>query len=166
MNAGDRLKESNNINSSLHVLGRCLTAIRFVSFRYLNESSIFNVLFSNFLLFVFFRDNQRKNEKKPIPFRDSKLTRFFQRALTGHERITMIVNANMSPVLYDETVNVLKFSAIAKQIIFEAPIKKAKAPVKKSHFSIMFYKPNPHGTMCWDLPPEGLFSSFFIVFQN
>lgn len=68
----------------------------------------------------------------------------------------MIVNANMSPVLYDETVNVLKFSAIAKQIIFQAPIKKPKA-VKKSRFSIMVSRPNPHGTICWDEAPEGLF---------
>ncbi|KAJ1532393.1 hypothetical protein ONE63_000993 [Megalurothrips usitatus] len=127
LNAGDRLKESNNINTSLHVLGRCLATIR---------------------------ENQKKKERKPVPFRDSKLTRIFQRALTGHERITMIVNANTSSVLFDETVNVLKFSAIAKQIVLETPIKKSKPPTKKSRFSIMVSRPNPHGTICWDAPPE------------
>lgn len=30
LNVGDRLKESNNINTSLHVLGRCMSIIRFV----------------------------------------------------------------------------------------------------------------------------------------
>lgn len=67
----------------------------------------------------------------------------------------MVVNANMSPVLYDETVNVLKFSAIAKLIVLEAPIKKSKPPIKKSRFSIMVSRPNPHGTICWDAPPQG-----------
>lgn len=89
-----------------------------------------------------------------MPYRDSKLTRIFQRALTGHERITMIVNANTSPMLFDETVNVLNFSAIAKQIVLETPIKRAKRPEKKSRFSIMVSQPNPHGTICWDAPPQ------------
>ncbi|MDD9322384.1 hypothetical protein M0O54_20170, partial [Acinetobacter lactucae] len=67
---------------------------------------------SNFFVFFFyFRENQKKNERKPVPFRDSKLTRIFQHALTGHERIIMVVAANTSPVLFDETLNVLKFSA-------------------------------------------------------
>lgn len=125
LNAGDRLKESNNINSSLHVLGRCLTTIK---------------------------ENQRKKERKPVPYRDSKLTRIFQRALTGHERITMVVNVNTAPILFDETVNVLKFSAIAKQIVLETPIKKSKPVAKKSRFSLMVTRPNHHGTICWDAP--------------
>lgn len=51
-----------------------------------------------------------------VPFRDSKLTRLFQRALTGKESLAMIVNVNPSPVLREETLNVLTFSAIAKQV--------------------------------------------------
>ncbi|KAK3922876.1 Kinesin-like protein KIF20A [Frankliniella fusca] len=127
LNAGERLKESNNINSSLHVLGRCLATIR---------------------------DNQKKKEKKPVPYRDSKLTRIFQRALTGHEKITMLVNVNPTPILFDETVNVLKFSAIAKHIVLETPIKKSKPAAKKSRFSIMVTRPNHHGTICWDAPVD------------
>ena len=52
-----------------------------------------------------------------VPFRDSKLTRLFQRALTGRESLAMIVNVNPSPFLREETLNVLTFSAVAKQVI-------------------------------------------------
>jgi hypothetical protein len=52
-----------------------------------------------------------------VPFRESKLTRLFQRALTGKESLAMIVNVNPSPVLREETLNVLTFSAVAKQVI-------------------------------------------------
>jgi kinesin family protein 20 len=55
--------------------------------------------------------------KKLIPFRDSKLTRLFQRALNGKEALAMIVNVNPTPVLHEETFSVLMFSAIAKQVI-------------------------------------------------
>lgn len=58
MNVGDRLKESNNINNSLLVLGRCIQAVR---------------------------DLQTKNDNKMVPFRESKLTQIFQRALSGLE---------------------------------------------------------------------------------
>lgn len=61
--------------------------------------------------------------KKLIPFRDSKLTRLFQRALNGKESLAMIVNVNPTPVLHDETFSVLMFSAIAKQVnIFVIPL--------------------------------------------
>jgi kinesin family protein 20 len=54
--------------------------------------------------------------KKLIPFRDSKLTRLFQRALNGKECLAMIVNVNPTSLLHEETFNVLMFSAIAKQV--------------------------------------------------
>ena len=57
-----------------------------------------------------------QRNKKLIPFRDSKLTRLFQRALTGKETVIMIVNVNVSHILRDETFNVLNFSAVAKQV--------------------------------------------------
>lgn len=66
----------------------------------------------------------------------------------------MVVAANTSPVLFDETLNVLKFSAIAKQIVLETPIKKVK-PKKKSRFSILASQ--PHASICWDAPPQGWF---------
>lgn len=53
------------------------------------------------------------------PFRESKLTRLFQRALSGKEHLALIVNVNPLPNLYVETQNVLNFAAIAKRIVIE-----------------------------------------------
>ncbi|KFV39151.1 Kinesin-like KIF20A, partial [Tyto alba] len=88
---GDRLKEAGNINNSLHILGKCIAALK-----------------------------QNQNQKmKPsyIPFRESKLTRLFQPFFCGKGKACMIVNINQHASTYDETVHVMKFSAIAKQVI-------------------------------------------------
>ncbi|KAG7199997.1 hypothetical protein KM043_014421 [Ampulex compressa] len=108
LNIGDRLKEAQNINTSLLVLGRCLKSIHEGQFS--------------------------KQRTDPVgPFRESKLTRLFQRALSGKEHIALIVNVNPIPNLYIETQNVLNFSAIAKKIVIE---QKKKSQCKaKSRFS-------------------------------
>ncbi|XP_076760736.1 uncharacterized protein LOC143429158 [Xylocopa sonorina] len=107
LNIGDRLKEAQNINTSLLVLGRCLKTI--------HEGQL------------------TKHKMEHIgPFRESKLTRLFQKALSGKEHIALIVNINPIPNLYIETQNVLNFSAIAKKIVIE----KEKVQKKnKSRFS-------------------------------
>ncbi|XP_071410607.1 kinesin-like protein KIF20A isoform X6 [Pithys albifrons albifrons] len=86
---GDRLKEAGNINNSLHILGKCIAALK-----------------------------QNQNPKmKPsyIPFRESKLTRLFQPFFCGKGKACMIVNINQHASTYDETLHVMKFSAIARQ---------------------------------------------------
>ncbi|XP_010219661.1 PREDICTED: kinesin-like protein KIF20A [Tinamus guttatus] len=88
---GDRLKEAGNINNSLHILGKCIAALK-----------------------------QNQNPKmKPsyIPFRESKLTRLFQPFFCGKGKACMIVNINQRASTYDETLHVMKFSAVAKQVI-------------------------------------------------
>ncbi|XP_030339307.1 kinesin-like protein KIF20A [Strigops habroptila] len=88
---GDRLKEAGNINNSLHILGKCIAALK-----------------------------QNQNPKmKPsyIPFRESKLTRLFQPFFCGKGKACMIVNVNQHASTYDETLHVMKFAAIAKQVI-------------------------------------------------
>ncbi|NXD68740.1 KI20A protein, partial [Eolophus roseicapillus] len=88
---GDRLKEAGNINNSLHILGKCIAALK-----------------------------QNQNPKmKPsyIPFRESKLTRLFQPFFCGKGKTCMIVNINQHASTYDETLHVMKFAAIAKQVI-------------------------------------------------
>ncbi|XP_044252288.1 kinesin-like protein subito isoform X2 [Tribolium madens] len=89
LNVGDRLKESNNINTSLLVLGRCISAVR---------------------------NSQKANDNKLVPFRESKLTQLFQNALSGFEDIAMIVTINPSREMFDESQHVLKFSALASDI--------------------------------------------------
>ena len=108
LNAGDRLKEAQNINTSLLVLGRCLKSIY---------------------------ETQALKPKQNLvgPFRESKLTRLFQKALSGNENIALIVNVNPVPNLYVETQNVLNFSAIAKKIVIEP--KKSLRRKSSSRFS-------------------------------
>ncbi|XP_015600828.1 kinesin-like protein KIF20A isoform X1 [Cephus cinctus] len=106
LNVGDRLKEAQNINTSLLVLGRCLKSIY---------------------------EGQTLKQKQDIigPFRESKLTRLFQKTLSGKEHLILIVNINPSPDLYIETQNVLNFSAIAKKIIIEPKEVKRKAATSR-----------------------------------
>ncbi|XP_061454987.1 kinesin-like protein KIF20A isoform X1 [Rhineura floridana] len=92
---GDRLKEAGNINNSLLILGKCIAALK-----------------------------QKQNPKffsrlRPayIPFRESKLTRLFQPFFCGKGKACMIVNINQCASTYDETLHVMKFSAVAKQVI-------------------------------------------------
>ncbi|KAM3929174.1 kinesin-like protein KIF20A [Leptodactylus fuscus] len=87
---GDRLKEAGNINNSLLILGKCIAALK-----------------------------QSQNPKKAgyVPFRESKLTRLFQPFFCGKGRACMMVNINQCASTYDETLHVMKFSAVAKQVV-------------------------------------------------
>lgn len=51
-----------------------------------------------------------------VPFRESKLTHYFQSFFNGKGKICMIVNISQCFFAYDETLNVLKFSAIAQKV--------------------------------------------------
>lgn len=53
-----------------------------------------------------------------VPYRESKLTQIFQTALTGCNRtgISMAVNVDTSPSLFEETKQVLYMSAIVRSI--------------------------------------------------
>ncbi|RMB96612.1 hypothetical protein DUI87_26677 [Hirundo rustica rustica] len=93
--SGDRMKEANNINTSLHTLGRCIAALR--------------------------QNQQARTKQAVVPFRDSKLTRVFQGFFTGRGRSCMIVNINQCASTYDETLYVAKFSAIASQLVQAPP---------------------------------------------
>ncbi|XP_029004414.1 kinesin-like protein KIF20A [Betta splendens] len=94
---GERLKEAGNINNSLLILGKCITALR---------------------------NNQTDGMKSSyIPFRESKLTKLFQTFFCGKGRASMIVNINQCASTYDETLHVMKFSAVAKQVVQVIPEK-------------------------------------------
>ncbi|XP_072744875.1 uncharacterized protein [Anoplolepis gracilipes] len=120
LNIGDRLKEAQNINTSLLVLGRCLKSIH---------------------------EGQATKTDTIGPFRESKLTRLFQRALSGKEHLTLIVNVNPLPNLYVETQNVLNFAAIAKKIVIEK--KKQIQKKLKSRFSQIITQ-NIQKVIDWD----------------
>ncbi|NXO34295.1 KI20B protein, partial [Locustella ochotensis] len=89
-NEGDRLKESGNINTSLLTLGKCINALK---------------------------NCQQSKLQQHIPFRESKLTHFLQGFFTGKGKVYMIVNISKCASAYEETLNVLKFSAIAQKVL-------------------------------------------------
>ncbi|ORX77542.1 kinesin-domain-containing protein, partial [Basidiobolus meristosporus CBS 931.73] len=88
-NTGERLKEANNINKSLMVLGQCLVSLR---------------------------HNQTREHKEVVPFRQSKLTEMFQSSFTGEAKAVMLVNVNPYETSFAETSHVLKFAAVAMDI--------------------------------------------------
>lgn len=51
-----------------------------------------------------------------VPFRESKLTHYLQSFFCGRGKACMIVNINQCASMYDETLNVLKFSAVAQKV--------------------------------------------------
>ena len=111
-NIGSRLNEAKGINTSLMTLGRCLDVAN--------------------------NNKKLKTKAQVIPVRDSKLTMLLQTALLGKEKLTMIVNVTPMDTFYEENMNVLRFSAIAKNITFKQPPK----PVNKSRYSFVVEKAN------------------------
>ncbi|XP_068184447.1 kinesin-like protein KIF20B isoform X2 [Antennarius striatus] len=89
-NKGERLKEAGNINTSLLILGKCINALR---------------------------HNQQAKLLQHVPFRESKLTHYLQGFFCGRGKVCMIVNINQCSSAYDETLNVLKFSAVAQKVV-------------------------------------------------
>lgn len=60
------------------------------------------------------------SQNQVAPFRESKLTRLFQRALSGQEDLTLIVNIVFTPNLHIETQNTLNFCVIARKLLTES----------------------------------------------
>ncbi|XP_006147687.1 kinesin-like protein KIF20B isoform X2 [Tupaia chinensis] len=108
-NEGERLRETGNINTSLLTLGKCI-----------------NVL----------KNSEKSKFQQHVPFRESKLTHYFQSFFNGKGKICMIVNISQCCFAYDETLNVLKFSAIAQKVYVPDTLnssqEKTFGPVKSS----------------------------------
>ncbi|XP_061821667.2 kinesin-like protein KIF20A isoform X1 [Nerophis lumbriciformis] len=114
---GERLKEAGNINNSLHILGKCIMALR--------NNQIERLVVSLIIMFYFISTLLPPSRMRSsyIPFRESKLTKLFQAVFCGKGRASMIVNINKCASTYDETLHVMKFSAVAKQVVQVIPDK-------------------------------------------
>ncbi|XP_045532784.1 kinesin-like protein KIF20B [Pieris brassicae] len=90
-NTGARMQESRAINTSLHVLERCLHSLR-------RKQAVAN--------------------RAVVPYRESKLTRLLGAGLSGTrgESVTMVVTLNPSPEYAHETRHVLQLAAVAKDL--------------------------------------------------
>ena len=90
--SGSSLKETANINTSMMQLGLCLKQLR----------------------------EKKDTAKSFVNFRNSKLTHLFQNVLQGSGRAVMIVNIAPSLHVLDETLNTLKFAALAQKVTTNA----------------------------------------------
>eukprot|EP00118_Oscarella_pearsei_P004165 m.17326 g.17326 ORF g.17326 m.17326 type:complete len:1028 (+) comp27442_c0_seq2:41-3124(+) len=85
-----RVQEASNINKSLMTLRKCLMALRW---------------------------NQRHPDKpKVVSYRDSKLTEVLKNYFANPSLVSMMVNVSQDEGVFDETLQVLKFSALAQEV--------------------------------------------------
>ncbi|KAF0990172.1 hypothetical protein HZS_5114 [Henneguya salminicola] len=94
LSEGVRLTEASNINKSLLFLNRCIQEMRD------------------------YRLNSNKNSV--VPYRESKLTQLLQPFFVGRARMILLVNISPSIRVFDDTISVLKFSAITKEVVLFA----------------------------------------------
>ena len=88
---GQQAKEANDINKSLHVLRRVITA--------LTE-----------------KEKNPSKENAFIPYRESKLTSLLKQSLGGNSYTLMIACLSPSDRYYDENISTLQYAARASQI--------------------------------------------------
>ncbi|XP_015114345.1 kinesin-like protein KIF20B [Diachasma alloeum] len=89
--SGESLKEARNIKAGLLALGKCLQSVHD-------------------------RQSSKLNSEAVGAFRESKLTRLFQRCLSGKEQLTIIAHLNPSPDFYVENQSILHLCSIARRI--------------------------------------------------
>eukprot|EP01022_Parablepharisma_sp_SALTPOND_P021735 TRINITY_DN434_c0_g1_i1.p4 TRINITY_DN434_c0_g1~~TRINITY_DN434_c0_g1_i1.p4 ORF type:complete len:280 (-),score=34.86 TRINITY_DN434_c0_g1_i1:304-1143(-) len=66
-----------------------------------------------------------KKNSNWIPYRDSKLTRYMQKALEGTSKISILATISQSVQCYDESINTINFATRAKRIVQVVPRNKA-----------------------------------------
>lgn len=94
----EHIAEMNNINLSLHTLGRCISSLA-----------------------------QRSLGKDThIPYRDSKLTRLLQDSLGGNAKTFLIATISPSRNNADESISTLKFADRAKQVMVQAIVNETR----------------------------------------
>lgn len=86
---GKNLKEACQINQSLSTLGKCFDAMK---------------------------HNTQSSDKKPVPFRESKLTKIFSEYFQGRQNVIMITNINPRREDFEESVRALEYSCVAKAV--------------------------------------------------
>ncbi|XP_065301672.2 kinesin-like protein KIF20A isoform X2 [Dermacentor albipictus] len=86
---GSWLREAGCINNSLSVLSRCLEGLR----------------------------SKDAFKKAPVPFRESKLTQAMQAYFTTGAQVSLVVNICPSMSVFEESLNALKFSAVAIEVV-------------------------------------------------
>ncbi|WFD20111.1 succinate--hydroxymethylglutarate CoA-transferase [Malassezia caprae] len=124
VSAGPRLKEAGSINKSLMCLGQCLETMRKNQLR----AGIVSPCDARMALSSSRSDDTRKRRQSIVPFRHSKLTELFQSFFMGDGKVVMIVNVNPYGTGYEESANVMRFSAMAKEVGIQVSAAPGPAP--------------------------------------
>lgn len=82
------------------------------------------------------RENIFNGTKKIVPYRDSKLTLLFKNYFEGNGKLKMLLCINPRSIEFDETINVLKFSDLVKDILVPVATNELQRHIKKSDVSI------------------------------
>ncbi|XP_069704770.1 kinesin-like protein KIF23 [Periplaneta americana] len=98
-NCGQRLMESGNINNSLMTLKSCLEILR---------------------------ENQLQGTRKLVPYRDSKLTYLLKNYFEGKSQIHALICVNPTADDFDETIHVMKFADVTKEVQVTQQVDSAK----------------------------------------
>ena len=93
--SGSQMAVTSKINTSLMVFRNCIEVLKS------NQHST---------------SSSKNSIQNVVPFRESKLTILLKEYLTGQGKTSMIVCASPCGSVYDETINSLKFSSIAKEV--------------------------------------------------
>lgn len=109
VSTGPRLKEAGNINKSLMCLGQCLETMRKNQIRA-------GICVPGGRAEAHDAPTKPSRRQSIIPFRHSKLTELFQSFFTGDGRVVMIVNINPYGTGFEESTNVMRFSAMARDV--------------------------------------------------
>lgn len=119
--AGSRLKETANINKSLHMLGRVISALANLSSEELDSREGSSRLDENSSPNTG-KKNRRKKAQKIIPYRDSTLTWLLKPSLGGNSKTTMFVTVSPACFNYDETLTTLRYANDCARIVNNAVV--------------------------------------------
>ncbi|CCF59650.1 hypothetical protein KAFR_0H02410 [Kazachstania africana CBS 2517] len=120
----ERRKEGAFINKSLLALGTVISKLSAESLS--NSKHVSNPMGPPA------SPSLNSNGNNHIPYRDSKLTRLLQPALSGNSAVTTICTIDPRMETYAETINTLRFASRAKNVSLRFNIKKNLSTISKS----------------------------------
>ena len=103
----DHIAEMNNINLSLHTLGKCISAL-------VKRAKLLNA------------PTPGNEASVHVPYRESKLTRLLQDSLGGNSKTLLIATVSPARSNADESLNTLKFADRAKQVMIQARVNESR----------------------------------------
>lgn len=120
---GTRLKETANINKSLHMLGRVINALSELNSKASKSSAQKeNVHTTPNASSATKSGKRRKQPQLVVPYRDSLLTWLLKPSLGGNSKTTMLVTVSPASYNYEETLSSLRYANACSRIINNAVV--------------------------------------------